>query len=146
MILDPAIGWALPQLQAEAEARMHDTIRFIRPGEGDPEWDPDLKDYVVPGVLVYEGKCRIRWANPAPQDGDTGDASWAVDRTVTVSLPVSDPAAGEVTDGMVGTVTAAGLRSDAQVGMRLFVLVGHRQSDTIARRIPCQVVSRDAGV
>ena len=143
-ILDSAIAWALPHLQAEAESRMRDTIRFTRPSGGPPVWDEDAQDYIEPGETVYEGKCRIRWANPAPQDANAGETAWAVDRTLTVSLPVSDPTSAAVTDGHTGVVLTTGPGSAVPVRMVVVALMGHWQTDTTARRIPCQVVSRDA--
>ena len=130
-------------LQPAAESRMTDEIRFTRPGEGDPVWDGT--EYVTPVVEVYAGKCSLSWRNPAPQEASAGDAQWAVDRTPTVKLPVSDPRTADVTDGCTGTFTAVGPRSAARVGMVVTVLTGHWQTDTTARRVPVQVVSRDAG-
>jgi len=60
-----------------------------------------------------------------------------------VSLPITDPASGGVVDGCTGTVTAAG--DPRMVGLVLVAQAGHWQTDSTARRIPCQVVSRDAG-
>lgn len=130
-------------LQPAAESRMVDTIRFTRPGTGDPVWNGQR--YVQPEVKVYEGPCRIGWRNPAPQSADTTESPHAVDRTATVSVPVSDPATADIADGMRGVITAIGPGSAARVGMVVTVLTGHWQTDTTARRIPCEVVSRDAG-
>ena len=130
-------------LQPVTESRMTDSIRFTRPGEGDPVWDGEK--YVAPEVEVYAGKCQLSWRNPAPQEASAGDAQWAVDRTPTVKLPVSDPRSSDVVDGCTGVFTAVGPRSAAKVGMVVTVLTGHWQTDSTARRIPVQVVSRDAG-
>jgi len=139
------IAAALPELQREAESRMTDSITFTRPGAGEPVWNPESGRYEQPQVQVYSGPCRLRWANPAPQSADTTESPHAVDRTPTVSVPVSDPATADIADGMRGVITAIGPGSAARVGMVVTVLTGHWQTDTTARRIPCEVVSRDAG-
>lgn len=143
MSLANDIAWALPLLQAEAESRMADTIRFTRPGEGDPVWDGEK--YVQPEVEVYAGPCRLRWGNPAPQEADAGETNWAVDRTPTISLPISDSRSADVADGHTGTITAVGPNSATQLGMVVVAITGHWQTNSTARRIPVQVVSRDAG-
>jgi hypothetical protein len=129
---------ALPELQAEAESRMHDSIVFTSPGAA-PTWDDATGTYSSPtGAEVYNGKCRIRQAAPAPQNADAGETSWAVDRLV-VSLPLDG--SGGVVDGCTGVVTAA--TDPEMVGLTITALAGHFQSDSTARRIPCQVVSHD---
>lgn len=130
-------------LQPAMESRMADTIRFTRPGTGDPVWNGT--EYVTPEVEVYNGPCRFRAGSPAPQDTEAGDAAYAVDRTPTVHLPISDPTSADVADGHRGVITAVGPDSAAKVGMVVVVLTGQWQTDTTARRIPVQVVSRDAG-
>lgn len=130
-------------LQPAMESRMTDTIRFAKPGAGEPVWDGTK--YVTPDVEVYNGPFRFRSANPAPQDAEAGEAAYAVDRTPTVHLPLSDPRSANVADGHRGVVTAVGPGSAAYVGMVVTVLTGHWQTDSTARRIPVQVVSRDAG-
>lgn len=60
MTLQSAIEAELPFLRAEAEARMRDTCRITRPGDGSPVFNPDTGQYENPApVTVYEGKCRI---------------------------------------------------------------------------------------
>lgn len=60
MILDAAIAQALPELRREAEARMADTCRITRPGEGQGPFNPETGQYdAPPPVTVYEGPCRI---------------------------------------------------------------------------------------
>lgn len=121
---------------------MTDAIRVTRPGEGSV-WDPDQKKYVpAPPVTVIECPARIRSGNPAAQDASAGGGAWAVDRTPTVHVPVSVEV---IEDGMIIEVVAAGPRSASRVGAIYTVLDGHQQTDSTARRIPVQVVSRDVG-
>ena len=117
-----------------------DACRIDRPTG--TRFDRETGEDVETWTEVYAGPCRIRQANPAPQSTDAGEAQWAVDRVV-VSLPWSDPASGAVVDGCTGTVTAA--QDAAMEGLVVVAQAGHWQTDSTARRIPCQVVSRDAG-
>lgn len=140
MILDPAIEWVLPQLQAEAEERMGTTCRITRPG-GEPVWDDTVGEYVTPpGEVIYEGRCRLRWGNPAPQNASAGETAWAVDRTGTLSLPLAGTA--HVGDGAVVAITA-NPNDPGMVGLVLHVLTGHHQTDSTARRLPVEVMTRD---
>lgn len=136
------IAWALPELRAEAESRMTSTCVATIPGEGDPVWNPDTQQWDDPVETVYEGPCRLRMGNPAPQNADAGETSWAVDRTPTLSLPLSDPTSAAVVDGVQVTITG-NPNDPAMVGLRLRVLSGHYQTDSTARRVPVEVVSRD---
>lgn len=145
MIADD-IADALPELQAQAESRMVDTVRITTSAPGEEtspgEFDP-------PEVTVhYEGKARLRLGNPAPGATDAGETAWAVDRAV-LSVPVSDAATVEgsvlaIADGMDVEMIAVGPRSMSTVGQHLTILGGHAQTDSTARRFPCQVVTHDA--
>ena len=137
-MLGDDIAAALPELRAHAESMMVDACLITSAGE--PVWDDATGTYVPgPGTTVYEGKCRVRNANPAPQNADAGEAAWAVDQVV-LSLPLDGTAA--VTDGCTATITAC-LNDPGMVGLVLTVQAGHFQTDSTARRVPCQVVSRD---
>ena len=139
MSLADDIAAVLPQMRAEAESRMLDACLITRPG-ADPVWDDATGSYLPAApVTVYAGKCRLRNANPAPQNADAGEAAWAVDQVV-LSLPLDGTAA--VTDGCTATITAC-LNDPGMVGLVLTVQAGHFQTDSTARRVPCQVVSRD---
>lgn len=140
MILNPAIAWALPELRAEAEARMTSTCVITVAGES--TWDDETGEYDEPEPdTLYEGRCRLRWGNPAPQDGNAGETAWAVDRTGTLSLPIDGTA--HIPDGALVTITGNPNDPD-MVGLELTVLAPHFQTDSTARRLPVQVVTRDA--
>lgn len=141
MTLASAIAAALPQLRAEAEARMTSTCTATTPGE--PVWDDVAGEYTPgPVTTLYTGPCRLRMGNPAPQNADAGETTWAVDRGV-LSLPISDATSADVVDGALVTITA-NPNDPAVVGLELTVLAGHFQTDSTARRLPVQVVTRDA--
>lgn len=133
------IAAALPELRAHAESLMVDSCIVTRGGE--PTWDDATGTY-TPGAAttVYEGKCRLRNAAPAPQTADAGETVWAVD-LVVVSLPVAGSEG--VLDGDTVTVTASA-HDPAAAGTVLTVQAAHVQTFSTARRLSCQVVSRDA--
>lgn len=139
-LLQSSIEWALPELRAEAEARMTSSCVITTPGA--PAWDDSTGTY-EPGTptTIYSGKCRLRWPNPAPQDGNSGQTSWAVDRIATLSIPIDAP---PVPDGAVATMTA-NPHDPSVVGMELTVLTPQGQSHGTARRLPVQIITRDEG-
>lgn len=139
MTLGDDLAWALPELRAQAESMMRDTCTIVSPPT-DKTWDEGTGTYALGlGVVIYSGKCRVRDANPSPQDVVTGE-SLAAKRRVTLSLPVDG--SSDVEDGCVVTITAS-LHDPGSVGTVMRVLSGHHQTDSTARRIPCQVVSAD---
>ena len=133
------VAATLPEVRAHAESLMIDTCLITRAGE--PVWDEGSGTY-TPGapVTVYDGKCRVRNANPAPQNADSGETMWAVDLFV-LSLPVV--ASVGVRDGDTVTITAS-MNDPGMVGMEATVQGQHWQTNSTARRFTCQVVSRDA--
>lgn len=140
MSLGHELAEVLVDLRIEAESRMTSTCLVTGPG-GDPVWDDSLGEYVSPpGATLYDGKCRLRMGNPAPQNADAGETTWAVDRGV-LSLPIDGTAA--IPDGATVTVTA-NPHDPGMVGLVLTVLAHHFQTDSTARRLPVQVVTRDA--
>lgn len=146
-MIGEVIAAVLPLMQAQAESRMVDTVRVV--GRTEPEWDEGSGTY-KPGatVTVYEGKARVRNANPAPQDADAGETMWAKDLAV-ISVPLhdADTVAGSVDaieDGMDVEVIAVGAGSASKVGRHYTVQAPHEQTDSTARRFSCQVVTRDA--
>lgn len=133
MIADD-IAEALPYLRAEAESRMTSPCVITRHGTGNGAWNNATGVFDPPArVVIYTGGCRVRNAFGAPQSTDAGETMWGVDQCV-VSLPLNDPDGANVQDG---DEVAVG-------GLRLIVQAGHFQTDSTARRLPCQVVTRDA--
>lgn len=88
MIADD-IAAALPELRAQAEARMTDVCRITRPGDGDPVFnkgtgqyeDPAPVEVYGPDTAPYFGKCRIpgtaTGSNPFTRNGGA-DQSFGV--------------------------------------------------------------------
>ena len=139
MSLGSGIAAALPEFRAHAESLMVDACIVTR--DVAATWDPGTGTYIPnPATTVYEGKCRLRNAAPAPQNADAGETTWAVD-LVVVSLPVVGSEG--VADGDTVTVTASSFDA-AAVGTVLTVQSAHVQTHSTARRLSCQVVSRDA--
>lgn len=141
MSLASEIAAALPVLRIEAEARMTSTCTATTPGVlTEDDWNPATGEYDDPEpVTVYTGKCRLRW-QPAPQDADAGETTWAADRSGTLSTPID---AAPLPDGALVTITA-NPNDPEMVGLELTVLGVHFQTDSTARRYPVQVVTRDA--
>lgn len=139
-MLGHELAAALHELRTHAESRMTSTCLITGPG-GEPVWDANEGKYVAaPGATLYDGKCRLRIGNPAPQNADAGETAWAVDRGV-LSLPIEGTA--NVTDGSTVKITA-NPHDPGMVGLVLTVLAPHFQTDSTARRLPVQVVTRDA--
>ena len=131
------IAAVLPELCTHAESLMVDACLITASTPG--AWDDATGTYLPPTLTtVYEGKCRVRNANPAPQNADAGEAAWAVD-LIVVSLPLVGSEA--VADGHEVTFTAA--QDPALLTVTAVVQAGHVQTHSTARRLSCQVVSRD---
>ncbi len=134
-----AIAEALPELRAQAEARMVDTCRVTT--SGDATWDEGSGSHLPSEpVVIYEGPCRLRNTFGAPYTADAGETVWAVDMC-TVSVPV-DGTAG-ISNGHDVEILSCP-NDPGMVGLRLVVQAPHFQTDSTARRLSCQMVTRDA--
>ena len=110
---------ALSELQAHAVSRMRDACRIN--SAGSRVLDRQTGQYVdTPGVLLYEGRCRVR--------RDTVD--------YTVSIPAAEGVG--VTPGCVVTVTASA--DPYLVAHALTVLSVEGGTDTTARRITAHII------
>lgn len=122
-----------------AESMMVDSCVVERHGED--TWNAADGIYTDGATLVvYNGKCRVRNAQPNPQMADAGEAAWSSD-LVYVHLPVTGSEA--VKDGDVVRITAAA-NDSALVDLEAHVTGLHVQTNATARRLPCRVVTRDA--
>jgi hypothetical protein len=131
------VSAALPGLRAEAEALMVDQCRITKPGKSG--WDDDKGEYVdEPPVTVYEGRCRIRNAYPAPQSVQAGQVAWGLD-IIIISIPIG--AAAGIERGCEWELTASANDPDS-VGMRASIMADHVQTFSTACRFPAQIVSR----
>lgn len=138
--LQSSVERALPELRAEAEARMTSTCIIRTPGTPVRNNETGVHEPGEP-VEVYSGKCRLRWPHPAPQDGNSGQTAWAVDRIGTLSIPIDSPA---VPDGALVEITS-NPHDPSVVGMELTVLMPQGQTHGTARRLPVQIATRDEG-
>ena len=76
-VLQSAIAWALPQLQAEAEARMTERIVIDRPtGTTIDDEGREQTTYTA----VYDGPGRLRSYRPYEQNPDVGVSTSTVQR------------------------------------------------------------------
>jgi hypothetical protein len=129
----------LPNLRAHAESMMLDACTVTRTAPGTFN-DATGVETVGSTTTVYSGPCRLRMARGGGSPTDAGEAQWTLSG-VTVSLPVST--SGDVQTGDVVTLTASALDADA-VGLVAQVKGVHWQTFSTARRLECEVVTRDA--
>ncbi len=140
MSLGAAIAGALPGMRAEAESMMRDSCVVRDPSAASQTWNESTGTYVTGAApIVYSGKCRVRDASPSPGDVAAGEAAWTV-RRVIVHLPVEG--SGAVRQGHTVTVTHCP-NDSAMVGLTATVAAFHAQTNSTARRLPCEVVTRD---
>lgn len=140
MILDEAIAWALPDLQAEAEGRMTDTCRITRAGER--TFDEATGTYPDRAEsTIYEGKCRLRAKDVTSPRIGAGGTEFQVLPTV-LSLPVSDTRSDEVKPGDRVLILTS-LRNPALVDAEFTVDDPAAISDMTARRFGLKEVSAD---
>lgn len=103
-------------------------------------WDEATGTYVTGAApVVYSGKCRVREASPSPSGSGAGEAAWTV-RRIIIHLPVKGSEA--VRQGHTVTVTQCP-NDSAMVGLTATVASFHAQTNSTARRLPCEVVTRD---
>jgi S1-C subfamily serine protease len=133
-MLQDAIAGALPDLRAEAEARMVSTCTIGEPG--DPVTDPETGEVTHPLVdVTYSGICRVRPATLQAQSRQMGGAEAFVS-DVLVSLPAT---ATGIRKGMLVTVDSS---PDADlVGLRAEIQDAGRGDSLTARRMWCLEVS-----
>lgn len=133
-MLADAISHALPELRAEAEARMVSTCTIGY--RGDPVTDAGTGEVTYPVEdPVYIGKCRVRPATLQAQSRQMGgDETFISD--VMVSIPADSTG---VVKGMVVTVTGS---PDADVvGLVAEIQDVGRGDSLTARRMWCLAVA-----
>ncbi len=126
------IAWALPELRAEAEARMVDTVLITRGGSR--VWSSEIGDYVtLPGTVVYSGACEVQTTETVVQVTDAG-ASDVVTRRLVVKVPMS--VTGVRVDD-VAEVTSSTL-DPALAGARFRVTGNFAKTFATSRRLPVE--------
>jgi len=134
-MLSDAIGVALPELRAEAEANMTATCT-IRERDGEWTTDPDTGEATQAlGATVYSGICRVRPATLQAQSRELGGGEAFVSDWM-VSVPVSATAVGK---GQLVTVDSS--PDAALVGLVAEIQDVARGDFLTARRMWCLEVS-----
>lgn len=136
-MLGDDLALALPEMRAQAESMMQDTIR-VEKKTGEKTTDPETLAIVDVWALVYEGPGRVQ--RPATQPGEpvVGEVEFGTTATI-IQLPLS--ATGFAREQRV-TVAAVGSLSDpALVGMRATVLSVPTKTHPTMRRLYCEEVA-----
>lgn len=135
-MLSEAIGWALPELRAEAEANMHSACTIRGEATGEPTTDPDTgKVTPAEGALIYSGPCRVRPAGTVQDSRESGGAEvFTYDYVVSVPTFVT-----AVIEGMSCRIDAS--PDAALVGLDLEIQQVARGEQITARRLACSEVS-----
>jgi hypothetical protein len=139
MALGDDLAAALPGLRSQAESMMLDRCTVTRTSTGSFN-DVTGVETVGSTTTLYDGPCRFRMARGGGSPTDSGEAEWTLNG-VTVSLPVST--SGDVRTGDAVTLTESAFDPDA-VGTVAQVKGIHVQTYATARRLECEVVTRDA--
>lgn len=131
MTLGDDIAAVLPELRAQAESMMRDTVKITRHG---PEvLDPETGNYVPSVTTIYEGKCRLVMRSSVVQDVDAQSQLQAL-QGPRLDVPVEGTAGIKPDD--LFEITAG---DEAGVGGRVAGLFP--QSLKTARRLPVQIGS-----
>jgi hypothetical protein len=131
------VAAALPGLRAEAESLMA-SAGIIRRATGEKQTDPDTLIESDVYETVYEGVCRFKAAGT--QAGrSTIPGAITVDQGATLSLPISDPTAGNVRLNDIWECTANPL-DPSKVGKKARITGEHSQTYATAHRYPVEAV------
>ena len=126
----------LPEMRAEANRLMVDTIRFAEPGT--ETFDPNAGTYVTTaGDTIYEGPCQVQVTDTVPRDATVGETQIAVERII-VKIPWD---AAAIPVNSVGEITAVSAVSGVVVGTRYRVVGSNDKTFQTASRYPCELVT-----
>jgi hypothetical protein len=135
-MLADAIGQALPDLRAEAEALMTSTCSIAPPGT-EPVTDPDTFEVTFPpGTAVYTGPCRVRPASQGQGSSATAGGAEVFSFDYLVSIPFAE---ADVREGHQLTISAS--PDPALVGVVVEVQKVDRGEQITARRLFCNEVA-----
>ena len=136
MSLGADIAAALPELRAQAESMMTDTILVERQTGTTP--DPVTLEDVATWATVHEGLGRVQRPGNQPAETVAGEVEFGVS-TVLVQLPLS--VTGIKRDHRV-TVTAVGPLSDPDLlGLTATVQANLTKTHATKRTLVCEEVS-----
>lgn len=128
-----AAGIDLALSRHEAESEMREKCRITRPGVGQGPWNDEKLSYDdPPDVLVYEGKCKLRFGGARARRSAAGDQLF-VEQGPTLSLPVV-ASAGVRKDDCVKLTASAD--DPALIGRTVWVDATRAQTNATSRRIP----------
>lgn len=139
LVISDDIVQALPEMRAQAESLMCDTVRIELRGE--VSVDPvTLQDIPVSWNVLYEGKARIQRRVSESRTAVAGDLTVAVD-AIEVQLPWTAP---NIPRRAEVEVLAVSPLSSAEVGMRLWVREDESKTHATKRTLACEAVSDDS--
>lgn len=138
MTLGADIAAALPELRAQAESLMIDTL-LVERATGETTMDPDSLEIVPVYAQVYSGKGRVQRPGAlSPREDVAGGFEFGI-RTILAQLPLS--AAG-ITGGDRVTVTAVGAVADPDLlGLVATVRANLTKTHPTKRTLVCEEVS-----
>ena len=138
MSLGDDIAAVLPELRAQAESMMRDTVRVER-DTGTTEPDPVTLEEAPVFALVHEGRGRVqRSGQVAPSEQVAGEVEFGIG-TPLVQLPLSVVG---VKRGDRVTVTAVDAQSDPDLlGLTATVMANLTKSHPTKRTLVCEEVT-----
>lgn len=138
MSLGSDIAAALPELRAQAESMMRDTVKVER-DTGATTKDPVTLEEVPVWATVHEGPARIqRTGQVSPREQVVGEVEFGIN-AVIVQMPL---AAVGIEKGHRVTVTALGPESDPDLlGLAATVMANLTKSHPTKRTLVCEEVS-----
>lgn len=126
-------GIDLAMARRESESEMREKCRITRPGTGQGPWNDVTLSYDdPPDVLVYEGKCKLRFSGARARRSQAGDQLF-VEQGPTLSLPVSSSVGVRKDDAV--TITEAPDDPDL-LGRVVWIDATRAQTNATSRRIP----------
>lgn len=138
MSLGDDLAAVLPELRANAESMMRDTVKVER-ATGAVTPDPDTLEEVPVYATVHEGNARVqRSGQVAPSETVAGEVEFGIG-TPLVQLPLSVTG---VKRGDRVTVTAVDAKSDPDLlGLVATVMANLTKSHPTKRTLVCEEVS-----
>lgn len=117
----------------EAESEMREKCRITRAGVGQGPWNDDTLSYDEPAdVVVYDGKCKLRFSGARTKRSEAADQLF-VEQGPTLSLPVLT-SAGIAKDDRVEITSSDD--DPALVGRIVWIDADRAQTNATSRRIP----------
>lgn len=130
-------GIDLAMSRREAESEMREKCRITRPGIGEGPWNDSTLSYDdPPPVVVYEGKCKLRFGGARARRSEAGDQIFT-EQGPTLSLPVRTSTGIEKNDRVEVTASAD---DPGMVGRIVWVDADRAQTNATSRRLPVREI------